>query len=180
MRSIIALFIVTLWTFSPLYGQVFLLDGSTPNISACGGSFFDSGGETANYNANEDFTTTICSDGSGPTHIRLTFLGGIQIGPGDQLCFYDGTDINAMELACDNEFLPNQTNIVQATAANPSGCITVQFQSNNIGQSSGWGAEISCVPSCQIVQAQLINSIPAVLPSRYRLDRHLPRRYCIL
>jgi gliding motility-associated-like protein len=164
MRSIIALFIVTLWTFSPLYGQVFLLDGSTPNISACGGSFFDSGGETANYNANEDFTTTICSDGSGPTHIRLTFLGGIQIGPGDQLCFYDGTDINAMELACDNEFLPNQTNIVQATAANPSGCITVQFQSNNIGQSSGWGAEISCVPSCQIVQAQLINSIPAVSP----------------
>ena len=64
----------------PIFGQTVLIqDGSA---SACGGFFTDSGGNTAGYNPNEDFTFTLCPDGTTGTHVQLIF-SGVDLGAGD-------------------------------------------------------------------------------------------------
>jgi gliding motility-associated-like protein len=137
---------------------------SNAPITNCGGSFFDSGGPGGNYGNNQNLTTTICSDGSNGTHVRLDF-SGLQLGDGDQLCFYDGTSVAAPLLACSEDFPPGQPFVVQATAVNPSGCLTVVFTSNAAGTSAGWDASISCVRSCQQILADIINTNPIIEPA---------------
>ena len=150
--------------FTSLYAQTFMMDSST-QITTCGGMLTDSGGDTGDYGADEDIEYTICSDGAGLSHIRLSFPGGVQISDGDILCFYDGLDTNAPLLACANEFGTNQTTIIQATAANQSGCLTLRFKSNSTDEAPGWIAEISCVSSCQQVQSTLVQTNPAIAPA---------------
>lgn len=134
-------------------------------ITACSGSFFDPGGASGNYGNNQNFTTTICSDNSGSgTHIRLDF-SGVALAPGDQLCIYDGNTIAAPLLACADQFAPGSPFVVQATAANPGGCLTVQFISNAAGVAAGWSASLSCVASCQQVLADLVSTLPAMIPA---------------
>lgn len=68
-----------------LPAQNYLMNGSP--ITTCSGTFYDSGGPLSNYGNNQNFNTTICSDGSGGTHVRLSFS---VLTAGDVLCFYDG------------------------------------------------------------------------------------------
>ncbi len=144
-------------------GQSFPIDG-TP-ITACSGLFTDSGGSSGPYRNSENLTTTLCPGGAqGGSQLRLDF-DGTALAPGDVLCFYDGRSISAPRLACTGEFLPGQPFAVQATAANPSGCLTAQFISNNSGTANGWAAAISCTANCQTVEAALRRSVPAVFPS---------------
>ncbi len=149
----------------PLHAQNFVMDGT--DFDTCEGYFQDSGGDALNYLPGEDFTTTICSDnapGNG-THIRLTFANGVDISPGDELCFYDGENTDSL-LACHFEFQQGAPFIIQATATNPSGCITVTFTSDSDTLTGeGWNASISCQASCQIVNSVLTNSTPAVMPA---------------
>lgn len=144
-----------------LTAQTYLMDGSP--ITDCSGFFLDSGGGTANYGPDENFTTVICSDGSSGTHVRLTF-SGVDLAAGDELCFYDGTTAAAPLIACNTDFLPGTPFIIQATAVNPSGCVTLTFVSNSFDESQGWSAGISCIPSCQLIQSELIVSDPVVNP----------------
>lgn len=133
-------------------------------ITTCDGFFFDNGG-AANYGINEDFTTTICSDGSQGSHIQLIF-SGIDIGAGESIQLYDANTADPAFLF-DNGFLltPNQPFIIQATAANPSGCVTIHFTSDAIDEgNAGWSASINCVASCQTIEAVLVASNPTVFP----------------
>ena len=158
---------ITLWFFFLLFfsftapGQNFLMDG-TP-INSCGGFFLDSGGGINDYGPNENFETTICPDGSSGTHVRLNF-SGVDIEGTDFLCFFDGTDATAPSLGCSYEYLPGAPFIIQATAANPTGCVTVTFNSDGAGQGAGWAAAIECIPACQIITAVLADSDPLVNP----------------
>ena len=137
---------------------------SNAPITDCNGSFYDSGGPTGNYGNNQNLTTTICADGSGGTHIRLTF-SGVDLLPGDELCFYDGPNISAPLLACASDFNPGDPFVVQATAVNTSGCLTVTFNSDATGNASGFSAVISCVASCQQVLSNLVSTNPASVPA---------------
>jgi gliding motility-associated-like protein len=137
------------------------MDG-TP-ITDCNGSFFDPGGGNGNYGDNQNFATTICSDGSNGTHIRIDF-SGIDLAAGDALCFYDGTDVLAPLLSCAADYDPGQPITIQATAVNPSGCLTVEFISDASGTATGWAGIISCVPSCQQVLAELVSTDPVSVP----------------
>ncbi len=141
--------------------QNFTMNG-TP-ITACTGSFFDPGGPSGDYGNNLNITTTICSDGSSGTHIRLDF-SGVSLDPGDVVCFYDGNSAAAPLLSCSDQYTPGIPFVVQATAANPSGCLTVVFTSNSSGTDAGWSASISCVASCQQVLADLVATMPASIP----------------
>lgn len=142
--------------------QVYVLDGA--DIQACGGIFTDSGGETAAYGTNENFTITICPDDSGSgTHVQLAF-STVNLGPGDKLCFYDGQSVNAPYLACGADFGFNEPFIVQATAANNSGCITLTFQSDATNDGEGWDAKINCMQACQTIIAELASAMPSVMP----------------
>ncbi|MBL7805342.1 MAG: proprotein convertase P-domain-containing protein [Saprospiraceae bacterium] len=149
-------------TASLAFGQNYIM--SNAPITDCSGTFYDPGGPSANYSNNQNFTATICSDGTNGTHVRLSFSGA-DLATGDLLCFYDGTTTAAPLLSCSDDYSPGQPFVVQATAANPSGCITVSFISNGSGVASGWAASISCVPSCQQVLADLVSTNPAAVPA---------------
>ncbi len=144
-----------------LFAQNYSMDG-TP-ITDCSGFFLDSGGGNGNYGSNENFTTTICSDMSTGTHIQLVF-SGVNLMGGDELCFFDGPDAGSPSLMCASDFTPGAPFIVQATAANPTGCLTLTFNSDGSGESAGWSADINCIPSCQLIQAELVSTTPAVNP----------------
>ena len=145
------------------FGQVFNMDG-TP-INSCTGSFFDSGGADGTYGNNESLTTTICPSTVNPTgtHIRLTFAPAEITAP-DNLCFYDGLSTAEPLIACSNEFLPNAPFIIQATATNLTGCLTVEFISDGSGVDNGWQAAISCIAACQTIKSVLVSSDPPVSP----------------
>ena len=160
LKHLLHLLLLCCWV--PSMAQNFTMNG-TP-VTSCSGSFFDPGGPSGNYGNNQSFTTTICSDGSEGTHIRLDFPG-VALGAGDVLCFYDGNSTAANLLSCAADYTPGTSFVVQATAANPSGCLTVQFISDGTGVAAGWSAAISCVASCQQVQADLVTTLPLASPA---------------
>lgn len=153
-----------LFLTSQIHGQNYLMDGT--DITDCDGFFLDSGGGNGSYGPNEDFTTTICATGAPGegTHAQLIF-SGVNLPAGDTLYFYDGPDTNAPLLGIANFFTPGDPFIVQATAANPGGCITFHFVSDATNESEGWSADINCVASCQTIQALLVDSDPPVFPA---------------
>ena len=145
-----------------ILAQNYNMTAALTSVSSCGGFFNDSGGTTGFYGPNQDFVTTICSNGTSGTHVRLTFQS-IDLKAGDQLCFYDGTSVNAPLISC-SDSLPSQI-IIQASAANTSGCITVKFHSDGSDEASGWVASIGCVPACQIFKAVIVSTTPVVVPA---------------
>lgn len=144
------------------YGQEFPMD-TNPLINSCQGFFLDSGGRNSSYENNENFFTTICRNGGDGSHIRLTFTSA-ELASGDELCFFDGLDNSAPLLACAADFNRGQSFVIQATAANSSGCLTITFNSDDSDTGNGWEARIDCIPSCQLIQAELINTIPIAQP----------------
>ena len=139
----------------------------TPNVETCGGIFVDSGGNGP-YGPGENLTTTICPDGSDPingTHVRLNFTG-MDLGPGDNLTFYDGDDATAVELAnVVANFIDQPEFVINASATNPTGCVTMVFTSNNNVEGEGWAASIECTPNCQTIISSIITSDPPVFPA---------------
>ena len=157
------LLIITTCFFFPLFGQDIFLMGQDPLVIKCGGLFQDSGGDNGSYQANEDGMMVICSDNTNGTHIQLTFSSS-DIAPGDALCFFDGNDIDAPMLSCSNDFFPGSPFVIQATAANSTGCLTVTFNSDADDEGTGWNALINCIPACQLIQVNLANSDPPAVP----------------
>lgn len=129
--------------FSPVYGQTYLMNG-TP-VASCSGNFYDSGGSGGNYSNNQNLSTTICPDNG--QFIRLSF-NDLQLAPGDELCFLDGSNVFAPVLACSGDFAAGQPFAVQASVNNPGGCLTLTFTSNASGTAPGWEAALSCEMAC--------------------------------
>ena len=143
-------------------GQVtYIMDG-TP-ITDCDGFFYDSGGAFNRYSHDENFSTTICPDGSSGTHIQL-FLIYVDMSVGDEMCFYDGPDTNAPLIACTDVFPSTGPYFIEASAPNASGCITVTFNSDDAGLGDGWEAQINCVPACQRINAEIVSTDPPSVP----------------
>ncbi|WP_367389956.1 PKD domain-containing protein [Lewinella sp. LCG006] len=148
-----------------LHAQDYIMDG-TP-ITDCGGVFFDPGGED-DYEQNTTVSTLICSDPSENSHSLLQF-SNIQLLPGDTLRFYDGTDASAPLIIPPVSIHAGIPFSVQATAANFSGCLYVEFNSDEDGESAGWEATIACLFSCQPILAD-IGSTPPAIPNTPFID----------
>ncbi|MFK7984314.1 MAG: proprotein convertase P-domain-containing protein, partial [Saprospiraceae bacterium] len=145
-------------------GQEYQMDASLSTVNDCNGFFTDSGGSSGNYQNNENLSTIICKDPLEGTHIKLTFAD-IDLAPGDKLCFYDGLSTASDSIICIEYFFNGFPIIVQATAANPTGCLLVTFKSNDNGEvRSGWQAGIDCIPSCQAIQATIESTNPQAIP----------------
>ncbi|MCC6725711.1 MAG: proprotein convertase P-domain-containing protein [Saprospiraceae bacterium] len=145
--------------------QNYLMTSSLTSVTSCDGFFMDSGGGNNNYGANQHYTTTICPSG-GPNsgnHIQLVF-NAINLFLGDDLCFFDGQNGSAPAIACASDFNPGASFIIQASASNTSGCITVKFDSDFIFNDDGWSADINCIPACQTILSVLDASTPTVEP----------------
>lgn len=141
--------------------QTFPMDGM--DITSCVGFFTDSGGNDAGYGPNENLTTTICPDLISGTHVQLVFPS-VELGAGDNLCFFDGEDATATQLSCATDFPAGGSFIIQATAVNPSGCLTLVFTSDGSNEAAGWSADMNCIAACQLITSTLVGSIPAVTP----------------
>ncbi len=142
--------------------QTYIMDG-TP-INDCSGFFSDSGGNAGPYDSNENLTTTICPDFTTGTHIQLIF-SGVDLAAGDMLCFFDGDDATAPPISCAADFDPGSPFIIQATAVNIGGCLTITFNSNATLQGDGWSADINCIPACQTILADLVMTSPEAMPA---------------
>lgn len=144
-------------------GQNYLMNANTTYIVDCDGFFLDSGGGNGNYGSLQNFTTTICPDTNVGTHVKLVF-SNTQLAWGDDLCFFDGTTVAAPSLGCASDFIGSGVYIIQATANNPTGCVTLRFKSDLFFNGPGWSAKINCVAKCQIFDAVMVSTSPAAFP----------------
>lgn len=116
---------------------------STSTVSACNGTFFDPGGESANYANNQDYTMLFKPgfDGSKLQFVFTTFVLETQTTcTRDYLKIYDG----------DSELSPligtycGTTSPGTVAATNGDGVLLFVFHSNSSTTKTGWSATISC------------------------------------
>jgi gliding motility-associated-like protein len=140
-------------------------------ISTCSGTFYDSGGGSASYNNNEDYTVTFSSSSAVNTHIKIYF-NNFNVHNTDTLFIYDGANTTAPLISSGPNALPyfNNSNTltlfqVEANITNTSGSITFRFKSNSANTDAGWDATISCSTPCQILYAALDTLLMAPSPN---------------
>lgn len=129
-------------------------------FNTCNGFIIDSGGQGGGgYANNESITITICPDTPGEI-ISVVFnlfnLDGTNTGTQqnpnmDNMSVYDGPTTAANSLGVYNT---NQLQgvVIEATALNASGCITLEFYSNSTG-TGVFTASVSCETPCADPQA---------------------------
>ncbi|HRD52720.1 MAG TPA: PKD domain-containing protein [Flavobacteriales bacterium] len=134
----------------PAFSTAQIFDITQGLINTCTGAFLDSGGQGAGgYGDNENYTATICPDSPGQG-INLSFItfnlstaGSGQI---DFIAIYDGPT-NASPLMGIWTGTDLQGTVISASLGNTSGCLTVEFQSNDAG-TGVFAATITCVTPC--------------------------------
>ena len=130
---------VNLWLVNQLQSQVYSLDDDLDGqgILTCSGTFYDSGGPFGNYQPDEDYTVTFCSDNGDP--IQFDFV--LETEPVfDELSVFDGPTTSSPELA-GSPFAGDQVFTVTSSGL----CLTFQFTTGSIVELAGWEATISCV-----------------------------------
>ncbi|WP_178985795.1 CUB domain-containing protein [Winogradskyella helgolandensis] len=116
-----------------------------PAPPTCGETFYDNGGATGNYVANESQVTNIFADTPGDI-ITVTFTTFDTESGNDILAVYDGPNTTYPLIGTySGSTIPGPF-----TSTDYSGALTFVFTSNNSIQSSGWAANITCFtpPSC--------------------------------
>jgi gliding motility-associated-like protein len=125
--------------------------------TGCSGFFTDSQGGAADYLPGELLTTTFCSPFT-TDRIRINFTQ-FDLAPGDILIAYDGEDASAPFIGAYGSFAA--PGIVEASATNPTGCLTFVFTSNPTSPgAAGWNGNIICVDDCQTISSAVI-TVPA-------------------
>ena len=110
-----------------------------PPITACSGSFYDSGGAGGSYSNNESYFQTYCSSVGGQCLI-MTFSSFDTESCCDELTIFNGPDISSPVIGVyAGSSLPNGGTIT----AN-SGCLTIAWNSDFSVIGNGWAATISC------------------------------------
>jgi gliding motility-associated-like protein len=128
--------------------------GAGTRFVTCSGSFNDSGQQN-NYGNNENGLATFCP-GISTDRMQLNFLQ-MNILTGDVLTIYDGQNATAPVLGA----ITNTTTapgLFQASATNPTGCLTVRFTSNGTGNAGGWRALIACFNPCQTITPTIVTA----------------------
>ncbi len=105
----------------------------------CGGRFYDSGGNSNNYNANESSTMTFYPSTAGH-YISVTFTSFNTQANTDYLYIYDGPSAASPLIA----IYSGLTSPGTIGARNSAGCLTFVFTSNASTQNLGWAATLSC------------------------------------
>ncbi|MCX6267869.1 MAG: PKD domain-containing protein [Bacteroidetes bacterium] len=135
---------------NPLYNMT---NGS---ITACAGTFYDSGGPSANYQNDETLIKTFYPSTAG-NMMRFTFTWFDTELNYDTLTIYNGVNSSAPVIGKYH----GMTSPGVVTAANSSGALTFRFHSDNTFNSSGWAATISCqsttVPPIADFSASMLN-----------------------
>ncbi len=126
----------------------------------CGTAAFNDSQGGANYQNNEDNISVLCP-AIDTDRMQLNFLQ-VNILAGDVLTIYDGDSTTSPVLGTiTNTTMP--AGLFEASATNPTGCLTVRFVSNGSGTASGWRAARSCFDPCQSITTN-ITTTPAISP----------------
>lgn len=144
--------------------SVFVLSGiaqtynmSNTNITTCSGTVYDPGG-TSDYSNSQDFTMTICPSTAG-SKIQINFTTFNTELNYDFLYVYDGNSIAAPSLGVYAGTAG--PGLVQATAGNASGCITLRWHTDGSGIREGFVGSITCTTPCQVINSVFNSSSPA-------------------
>ncbi|MFN5324905.1 MAG: CUB domain-containing protein, partial [Bacteroidota bacterium] len=108
------------------------------SVTACGGTFYDSGGAGGAYGNNQTLTQTICSSTPGQC-VSLNFSSFDLESGFDFLTIYNGPNTSSPLIGT----FTGTTSPGTVTAT--SGCLTLVFTSDVIITSPGFAASISCV-----------------------------------
>jgi len=160
---------ITLALFSVLsiFGQTNISDNDTICDCLNAGSgfqsgavnFFDASGNTADYLPNSNDTITFCPDG-GASKLSVAF--GVNSGftwdidASDTLYIYDGNSTSSPLVGAYNSSThPNGIPAFTASWANTSGCLTIVFISDGVGEGTGWESLVSCANPVQPFEAHM-------------------------
>ncbi|MFN4885136.1 MAG: gliding motility-associated C-terminal domain-containing protein [Bacteroidota bacterium] len=158
MKKIYLLLLTTIFVAN-LAAQEFAV--GTPSIVSCGGFLVDPGLSASDYSPNFTGISVICSDGTAtPINLDFSFCN---LGTGDQLTIFDGSDQNAALIGVYNG---TQLNNQVITSTNPQGCLTVLFTSNSDTSVGSFGAEISCGTPCEPPVVAVTVNQPDFQPTR--------------
>ncbi|WP_133085505.1 PKD domain-containing protein, partial [Winogradskyella aurantia] len=154
MRNFIFIILCSLSSLG--WSQDVLMQNGT--VNQCSGVFYDSGGEFGNYEDDENLVLTFCPENPGQ-RMQINFTEfTIQLNL-DFMTIYNGDSTAAPAFG---QFTGGSSpGLVQATSANATGCITIEFTSNGSGNTAGWAADISCLTPCQVINSQLDSAVPA-------------------
>jgi gliding motility-associated-like protein len=130
-------------------------DGTT--VNTCFGGLYDSGGTggAADYQNGESYVVTICPDVPGDfitllwTTFNLDCTDNVP-GPGsdaDNITIYDGPNTGSPTLGTYTCGALGVGDIFGASSFNPSGCLTIEFNSNANG-TGNYTAQVSCETPC--------------------------------
>jgi hypothetical protein len=109
-------------------------------VSACNGTFYDSGGAAGQYANSQNQTMTICPSTPGAM-VQLNFTSFATENGFDNLRIYNGST-NAAPQVVGSPFSGTVAPGL-ITASNPSGCLTINFTSDGSVLAAGWAAAIS-------------------------------------
>ena len=133
---------------------------SNNTVNACEGLFSDSGGVNTEYSDNENFVYTICSDDS--DYISVLEFEEFQLQEGgDSMIIYDSdTNDPAFEIGTFTGNLTDNPELqsIMASEDSPSGCLTVEFISDDSSTDVGWSAYISCKERFLISDGPTVNT----------------------
>jgi gliding motility-associated-like protein len=123
---------------------------------ACGGTFSDLGGVSANYPNNADNTTTICPTNPGDV-VTVTFTSFNTQANADGLYVFNGNSIAATQISSGNPAGTVPGGLTGAfwgttipgpfTSSSPDGCLTFRFRSGATVNAAGWVANVTCAPA---------------------------------
>jgi gliding motility-associated-like protein len=113
------------------------------NYATCDAIMHDSNGGLVPYSPSSNNTITLCPP-AGETQVNLYFIG-FNLSTGDNLSVYDGQDMAAPLIGnYSGEDLLFET----ISPTNPTGCLTVHFESNADDQTGDFSIRISCGTPC--------------------------------
>ena len=142
-------------TATPNWGEFTLCVDKIPPIvtidqgssSLCAGTLYDSGGPDADYGPDEDYTFVICpSQPSACITFTLDYYN-LEANNADALLFYDGNTATGQPIGQVGGFGQNNWGGVCYSVQASSGCLTVQFQSDDNLEFEGWQGHWQCSPA---------------------------------
>lgn len=156
MKNLLTIAIIFIGLFATGQGIINMPDnnGVPTRFVTCSGSFNDDG-QNGDYSNNINGYAVFCP-GIQTDRMQLNFIQMI-IQTGDVLTIYDGDSTAAPQLGT----FTNTTTapgLFQASAGNPTGCLTVTFTSNGSGTGAGWRAGISCFDPCQAISTTILTT----------------------
>lgn len=128
-------------------------------VNTCSANFFDTGGASASYSNDENFTLTITPSDAN-SKIQVAFNAFATENGFDFLKIYDGNSIAAPQIGPALGFTGTVSpGTVISTATD--GSITFVFTSDNSAVAAGWNATVSCLSALELPDCATISGGPA-------------------